>query len=76
IADSAGYLLENSFDSVGGYKDWFVATTTKLGLTVEVGGASTKFSQLQGELPIMIQQNNNVLNVASQCAKEIFEKTK
>lgn len=72
IANSTGYLLENSLDSVGGYKDWFVASTTKLGLTIEVGGANTPYPNLQNELPIMLQQNKGVFDIASKCARDIF----
>lgn len=32
-----GYPLLKSIDSAGGYKDWFVQTTRKLGLTIETG---------------------------------------
>lgn len=75
IANVTGYPLENSYDSAGGYKDWYVATTTKLGLTIEVGNNTTPYPQLEGELGQMLEQNKNVLDIATAAAIEIASGT-
>lgn len=72
LADSAGYALENSFDSAGGYKDWFVATTNKLGLTVEVGNSNIPYDQLYNYMPTLLSQNQGMLDIASECARAIY----
>ncbi len=69
ISDSTGYPLLNSYNSAGGYKDWYVATFQKLGLTIEVGDDSTPYSQLINFLPQIYEQNKNVLNIATKCAQ-------
>ncbi len=71
ISESTGYALENSFDSAGGYKDWFVATTTKLGLTIEVGNDNIPYNQLSNQLEEIYLQNKNVLTIATNGAKII-----
>lgn len=71
IAQSTGYPLLDSADSAGGYKDWFVATTAKLGLTVEVGKVDWAYDKLINYLNILYKQNSKVLEVASQCAQNI-----
>ena len=69
ISDSTGYPLQNSYNSAGGYKDWYVATFQKLGLTVEVGDESLSYNELINFLPQIYQQNKDVLNIATQCAQ-------
>ncbi|MDE5655402.1 MAG: hypothetical protein K2I46_07345, partial [Clostridia bacterium] len=69
ISDSTGYPLLNSYDSAGGYKDWYVTTFQKLGLTIEVGDESVPYNELINYLPQMYEQNKDVLNIATQCAQ-------
>ncbi|MDE7349300.1 MAG: hypothetical protein K2N53_06520 [Clostridia bacterium] len=69
ISDSTGYPLLNSYNSAGGYKDWYVATFQKLGLTIEVGDESVPYGDLINYLPQMYQQNKDVLDIATQCAQ-------
>ncbi|MBD5100892.1 MAG: hypothetical protein HDT29_06525 [Clostridiales bacterium] len=69
ISDSTGYPLLNSYNSVGGYKDWYVATFQKLGLTIEVGDENVAYAQLIDYLPQIYEQNANVLNIATECAQ-------
>ncbi|MDE6361716.1 MAG: hypothetical protein K2L53_01935, partial [Clostridia bacterium] len=64
-----GYPLLNSYNSAGGYKDWYVATFQKLGLTIEVGDESVPYGDLINYLPQMYQQNKDVLDIATQCAQ-------
>ncbi|MEG2414033.1 MAG: M14 family zinc carboxypeptidase, partial [Clostridia bacterium] len=68
IASSTGYALESSRGSAGGYKDWFVATRRKLGLTIEVGKDATPCDELEDYLYCMRQQNAEVLDIATQLA--------
>ncbi|MDE5990879.1 MAG: hypothetical protein K2H36_04790, partial [Clostridia bacterium] len=71
ISDSTGYPLLDSFDSAGGYKDWYVATFQKLGLTIEVGNENIPYAQLIDYLPQIYDQNANVLNIATECAQNL-----
>ena len=71
ISDSTGYPLLNSYNSVGGYKDWYVATFQKLGLTIEVGDENVAYANLIDYLPQIYEQNANVLNIATECAQNI-----
>lgn len=70
IADSTGYPLLDSSDSAGGYKDWYVATFQKLGLTIEVGDNDTPYDKLIDFLPQIYEHNENVLNIATECAQK------
>ena len=69
ISDATGYPLYDSYGSAGGYKDWYVATFQKLGLTIEVGGDDVPYDKLIDYLPQIYQQNKDVLNIATQCAQ-------
>lgn len=71
ISNVTGYSLLESLDSAGGFKDWFTATTFKLGLTIEVVNANQQYPISFDNLPIIIEQNKNVLQVASVIAEEI-----
>lgn len=71
ISNVTGYSLLESLDSAGGFKDWFTATTFKLGLTLEVVNANQEYPISFDNLPIIIEQNKNVLEVASVIAEEI-----
>lgn len=68
IADATGYPLLNSYDSAGGYKDWYVTTFQKLGLTIEVGDASVAYDRLIDYLPEIYAQNAGVLSIATACS--------
>lgn len=70
ISQSTGYPLLSSYGSAGGYKDWYVATTQKLGLTVEVGDENVEYSALIDYLPQIYQRNADVLNIATECAQK------
>ncbi len=65
VAEECGYPLLRAEGSAGGYKDWFVATTARLGLTVEVGDGDTPYPQLQGELDDIFARTRNVLPTLS-----------
>lgn len=65
IAAGCGYPLLRSEGSAGGYKDWFVATTARLGLTVEVGGEGTPYPELQNELDDIFARTRNILTALS-----------
>lgn len=69
ISDATGYPLYDSYGSAGGYKDWYVATFQKLGLTIEVGDDGVPYDKLIDYLPQIYQQNKDVLNIATQCAQ-------
>lgn len=71
IANSTGYPILESVGSAGGYKDWYDATTFKLGLTLEVGSPELEYPLPLTILPELYQQNKNVLNISTQVAKEI-----
>lgn len=64
-----GYPAYTSEGSAGGYKDWFVLTTYRAGITVEVGSEGTPYQELQKELPSMLAQNKGVLGALSRAAK-------
>lgn len=71
IIAPTGYGLFESTGSAGGYKDWFVATTSKIGITIEVGSPELEYPLPMTALPVMISQNADVFRVASQVAIEI-----
>ncbi len=70
ISKSTGYPLLNSYDSAGGYKDWYVTTFQKLGLTIEVGNSDVAYENLIDYLPQIYEQNANVLSIATECAQD------
>ena len=65
-----GYPAYTSEGSAGGYKDWFVLTTGRAGITVEVGNEYTPYEELQKELPSMLAQNGGLLDALSRAAGE------
>ena len=60
-----GYPAYTSEGSAGGYKDWFVLTTNRAGLTIEAGSEGTPYQDLQNELPSMLRQNDGLLDALS-----------
>ncbi len=70
ISNATDYPLLDSFDSTGGYKDWYVATFQKLGLTIEVGDNDIPYDKLIDYLPSIYDKNKDVLDIASQIALE------
>ncbi len=73
FAELTGYPLLKSEDSAGGYKDWFVLFTERLGMTFEVG--SIKYPQPLGleAYPEIYQNNKDVARLASKKAVEIYK---
>lgn len=71
LAQTTGYLLEESLSSAGGLKDWFTTTTFKLGLTIEVVNSNVPYPISFDVLPTIHNQNRGVLDVAVQIAQEI-----
>lgn len=71
IANSTGYLLLESAYSAGGLKDWFTTTTFKLGLTIETVNADIPYPIPFDQLPIIFEQNKNVLETATEVAMSI-----
>lgn len=65
-----GYPAYTSEGSAGGYKDWFVLTARKAGITVEVGNEYTPYDELQKELPAMLEENGGLLDALSRRAAE------
>lgn len=61
IADGCGYPLLRAEGSVGGYKDWFIATTAKLGLTVEVGSNDTPYDRLDSQIEELVARTRGIL---------------
>ena len=72
IADSTGYSLEESIGSAGGYKDWYVATTRRLGLTIEVGDDDCDITQLERDFDNMVAQNQYVLDILAKAKETIL----
>lgn len=71
IADSTGYLLEESIGSAGGLKDWFTVTTFKLGLTIETVDVNVPYPIPLDILPEVYEKNKNVIAVATEIAAAI-----
>ncbi len=71
IADAMGYPLIDSANSAGGYKDWFVTTTDRLGLTVEIGAETTPYDQIADGLDEIVRAQARTLEIASECARQI-----
>lgn len=63
-----GYPAYTSEGSAGGYKDWFVLTTYRAGITVEVGTDGVPYAELQKELPSMLEENKGLLGALSRAA--------
>lgn len=68
LARQMGYPLLSSEGSAGGYKDWYVATTGKIGLTVEIGRSDQTYEQIYEDLDAQIARQDGVLELASQIA--------
>lgn len=71
IAESTGYLLEESIGSAGGLKDWFTATTFKLGLTIETVDVNVPYPIPLDILPEVYEKNKNVIATATEIAATI-----
>ncbi len=71
ISNVTGYPIFESADSAGGYKDWYTATTFKLGLTLEVVNGEVPYPIDLGVLPEVYKQNAAVLETAAVIAEEI-----
>lgn len=71
LAQSIGYPMFMAENSAGGYKDWFLATTQRLGLTVEVGNIDIAYPDLYNYIDEIYAKNANVLGVASDIALQI-----
>lgn len=65
VAAACGYPLLKAEGSAGGYKDWFIATTARLGLTVEVGEEDTPYPELQDELGEIFARTRDMLPALS-----------
>lgn len=65
VAAGCGYPLTTAQGSAGGYKDWFVATTARLGLTVETGSNDTPYDKLQDDMPALVARTRNILPTLS-----------
>ncbi len=61
----------DSANSAGGYKDWFVTTTDRLGLTVEIGAETTPYDQIADGLDEIVRAQARTLEIASECARQI-----
>lgn len=69
-SEETGYPSLTSTGSAGGYKDWFVLTTYRAGLTVEVGSEGTPYAELQKELPVMLAENRGLPDALSRAAEK------
>lgn len=69
LADTMGYALSESPGSAGGYKDWYVATTGKIGLTVEIGRADQPYDQIYYDLDAQLARQIGVLDTACQIVR-------
>lgn len=67
---STGYPAYTSEGSAGGYKDWFVLTTCRAGITVEVGTEGTPYDELQKQLPSMLAENSGLLQALDSEARK------
>ncbi len=74
IADFLGYELRESRGSVGGYKDWFVATTHKLGVTIEIGKDEWDIRRLDEHYEEILGQNKGLLKLLEDIAWDIQNK--
>lgn len=73
IAAATGYQLLTSTGSAGGYKDWFVLTSKKLGLTVEAGNEQWPTPISLDHLPEIYEQNKTVLQTAADVARKMWQ---
>lgn len=64
ISNVTDYPLFDTYDSTGGYKDWYIATFQQLGLTIEVGDNDVPYDKLIDTLPAIYERNKNVLSTA------------
>lgn len=64
ISNTTDYPLFDTYDSTGGYKDWYIATFQQLGLTVEVGDNDVPYDKLIDTLPSIYKRNEKVLETA------------
>lgn len=71
IGDTTSYPVLPSGDSAGGYKDWFVTTTAKPGLTIEVVSPEYDYPIPFSALDEAYAQNADVLRIAAEIAQRI-----
>ena len=71
IANYINYPLMRSSGSFGGYKDWFMATTPYLGLTIECGSDSLLHPIGMSELDNLYKVHEGILEVAAREAEHI-----
>ncbi|MEG1646322.1 MAG: M14 family zinc carboxypeptidase, partial [Clostridia bacterium] len=65
------YPLKESTGSAGGYKDWFVACTYNLGLTVECINENTDYPIPLDVLPQLYRRHKDVLYLSEDIARRI-----
>ena len=74
IADFLGYKLEESLGSVGGYKDWFIATTHNLGVTNEIGKDEWNIENLEDHYEEILRQNKGLIKLLEEIVWDIQNK--
>ena len=70
ISASTGYPAYSSSGSSGGYKDWYVTTAYKPGLTVEVGESEWSYPQIQDNMDIVLAANRQVLDICARFVQD------
>ena len=71
IAKKLGYALKESHGSAGGLKDYFTLKYKRLGLTIEVGKDKFNHPYPMSELPQLIKQHSNSLELMCLIAKKL-----
>ncbi len=72
FAESTGYILDKSSYSVGGYKDWFVKSYRRLGMTFEVGRSELSYPIPFTELDSIVEKNKAVYNLLDKVGKNLW----
>lgn len=74
IANYLGYELRESIGSVGGYKDWFVATTHRLGVTIEIGEDEWDITSLEDHYEEIWKENKGLVGLLEEIVWDIQNK--
>ena len=75
FADITGYSLQKSNYSVGGYKDWFVKSYQRLGMTFEVGEERFGYPFPFSAFEQIVEKNKGVYDLLSEVGNTLWTKS-
>lgn len=73
VAEKLGYALKETPQSAGGLKDYWIETTGRAGLTIEVGSDNFAHPYPISELPNLIERHKDALSLYGEIGKQLWK---